>query len=39
MRIVTALGLCDEVGSETYQANRKTGIMVAPFGNDGVRCL
>ena len=39
MRIVTALGLCDETGVETYKANVRTNIMVEPFGQDGVQCM
>ncbi|KAL8884933.1 MAG: hypothetical protein Q9215_007128 [Flavoplaca cf. flavocitrina] len=32
MRVVTALGLCAEVGFENYQANLKTEIMTVPQG-------
>ena len=32
MRVITALGLCAEVGVETYAANSKTAIMTLPQG-------
>lgn len=30
MRVLTAIGLCDEVGNETYAANEKTHFKILP---------
>lgn len=30
MRIITAIGLCDEVGPQTYSANEKTRFKILP---------
>jgi hypothetical protein len=30
MRVLTAIGLCDEVGSEQYAANDKTRFKILP---------
>lgn len=32
MRVVVALGLCDEAGLDEYKANPKTKIMTTPQG-------
>ncbi|KAL9038359.1 MAG: hypothetical protein Q9180_003190 [Flavoplaca navasiana] len=37
MRVVTALGLCAEVGFEYYQANPKTEIMTVPQGSSSFK--
>lgn len=39
MRVVTALGLCENPEPEIYCANQRTAILTQPIGRDGIRCM
>lgn len=39
MRVMTALGLCDNFEPEVYRSNDKTLTMTQPIGQDGVPCM
>ncbi|OJJ64685.1 hypothetical protein ASPSYDRAFT_140363 [Aspergillus sydowii CBS 593.65] len=39
MRVVTALGLCENPEPEIYCANQRTAILTQPISRDGIRCI